>query len=1718
MNNFTKLLLAAFFLLGFQYVGISQVINHDGHHHSPTDNHHEHKGLNGENIDPFYLPFDYAADSLIGFDLDAAWQQAQSQSNELWQQQRVVAVLKRNYIDYHYGLKTIAGPLPGVQAPCTNPGFETGTLAGWNAIQSTNNNSQTMLPWTPAATTQAVIVGAGFDPNLGGTVLPMVPPGGGAFACRLGQTGTGGTSYRLNQTFTVTAANSVFLYRYAVVLQDGGHACSDQPFFNIRFETCNNVVIPCAQYQVAQQGAACSSGDPNFLTVSGSSGASWSYLPWQTRSFDLSSYIGQCVNIEFTVGGCIAAQGAHPGYCYIDAACDPMTLELNGTDIPVGQTTTNFCVAATNTLCAPPGFVSYSWSGPGVTGNTNRCISTSTSGTYSVTLGMQGTSCQNPVLYSTFNIVPKPTADFTFTTNPCTSGFTVPFTNTSSLNGGPAITNYYWDFDNNGSTDNITQSPSNTYTTPGTYSVQLLVSNGGCTDSITKVLTVSQAVTANFNNTSGCLNGVTNFTATPTPTIGVVGHSWNFGDGSPLGTGSNPSHTYTTPGIKNVTYTVTNSGGCQAVFTKTVNIFPNPVVAITANTVCLGLPTTFGNTSTVAAPDNIANWSWDFDNNGTSDNSTQTPTNTYAAAGNFTAVLTATTNNGCVNSNSVTVKVNALPTATFTPVGACINANVVLNNTSSVTAPDNITSYSWNFGTGATPATGNVANPTPLTYASSGVKTIVLNITANTTCTASITQTVNITPQPVANFSATSVCQGSVTAFTDLSTPTGSITGWSWDFTNNGSADNTTNAPSTTYTASGTYSVSLIVSAGSCTNSVVLPINVWGHSIPNFIPNSVCFGASSTFSNTTDLTTNANVGGTPTWDWNFGDGSTNSNIQDPAHTYTSTTISSYTVSLTATTPNGCVDNVVKTVSVNVLPTATFTPVNACVNANVALNNASSIALPDNITTYSWNFGTGASPAASSSVQNPPLLTYNSSGIKTITLTITANTTCSASITQTVEVYAQPVANFSATAVCQGTATAYTDLSTPTGSITGWSWSYTNNGTSNSTLNAPTNIFATSGTYTTSLIVTDNRGCKDTVALPIDVWGHTIPNFTPDKVCFGTSSLFTNLTDETSNPNVGSGTTYVWNFADGSATSNVVNPSHTYTLGGNVNATYNVTLTATSLHNCVDNAVKVVNVYAIPTASFTADSVCFGTASNLTDASNGNGNLVNTFAWDFSSDGTVDLTGIASPNYVFPSIGVNLVTYTVSTSPVVGLVCSNVTNSISVWVNPIPVPDFTFVNNCINAQPNSFNGSPSTIAIGTNTAYVWAYGNGSVSAPSAASSSTVNYAAPGVYNVTLTVTSNKGCVKNIVKQVEVYAKPIMKIANSPACDAVAMTFSAQAQAGSGTVTNWYWDFNNSIFSIEATGQNTNYTFTGPGAQTVGLVTETGNGCRDTIIKAIYVNYVPVPQFSVDVSSGCPEHCVNFNDLTPAVTGPAQINQWQWNFGDGTSISNSSNANVAHCYNNTTSNQLALFNVGLTVTTDSGCVGTITKPNFITVYPKPIASYTVSPNPASITEPLVYFTNQSQDYTKWWWTFVGTGPFKIDSVNVNPTHFYDSETAQTYYTNLIVMNQYGCTDIAFVPVEIKPEFTFYIPNAFSPSNGDGINDYFNGTGIGIDTYEMWVFDRWGERIFYTNDIKKGWDGKVQGKSAEGKQDVYVWKVRLKDVLGKKHEYIGHVTLLR
>jgi len=248
-------------------------------------------------------------------------------------------------------------------------------------------------------------------------------------------------------------------------------------------------------------------------------------------------------------------------------------------------------------------------------------------------------------------------------------------------------------------------------------------------------------------------------------------------------------------------------------------------------------------------------------------------------------------------------------------------------------------------------------------------------------------------------------------------------------------------------------------------------------------------------------------------------------------------------------------------------------------------------------------------------------------------------------------------------------------------------------------------------------------------------------------------------------------------------------------------------------------------------------------------------------------------------------------------------------------------------------------------------------------------------------------------------------------------------------------------------------------------------------------------LPQPDFKVDKPSGCPEHCVKFTDLTPAIAGPAQNIKWEWTLGDGSAtIVNNSGISVDHCYSNSSHNQLALYDVRLVVTSDAGCKTTIDKTGYVTVFPTPKADYTIDPNPGNILTPLEYFTNNSSDFTKWWWVFGDGSP--QDSVKLNPEHFYSEYTSTTYNTILMVQNQYGCKDIAYRSIEILPAFTFYIPNAFTPANGDGINDLFTGKGIGIAEYEMWIFDRWGEKVYYTNDIEK--DGTEKCKASREKKN--------------------------
>ncbi|MBK7391037.1 MAG: gliding motility-associated C-terminal domain-containing protein [Bacteroidetes bacterium] len=190
---------------------------------------------------------------------------------------------------------------------------------------------------------------------------------------------------------------------------------------------------------------------------------------------------------------------------------------------------------------------------------------------------------------------------------------------------------------------------------------------------------------------------------------------------------------------------------------------------------------------------------------------------------------------------------------------------------------------------------------------------------------------------------------------------------------------------------------------------------------------------------------------------------------------------------------------------------------------------------------------------------------------------------------------------------------------------------------------------------------------------------------------------------------------------------------------------------------------------------------------------------------------------------------------------------------------------------------------------------------------------------------------------------------------------------------------------------------------------------------------------------------------------------------------------------------------------------GCTQTFTQPNAITIYPGPEAAFTPNPFEASILHPIIDFENTSSGATLYNWTF-GDG---LSSTLFEPVHTYPD--TGWYEVVLHVQNSYGCFDTVSHWVYIIPEFTLYVPNAFTP-NQDGINDAFSIAGIGIVSMNLEIFNRWGENIYSTSSRDAGWDGSVQKDNGLAQQDVYVYQVTVKDVFGKTHQRVGTVTLVR
>ncbi|MBI3509605.1 MAG: PKD domain-containing protein [Bacteroidetes bacterium] len=1039
--------------------------------------------------DPIY------GDSLDGFNLSRAIAKAHDKGLNARETTAFIVRCKRSYVDRKYelpvaqkntDLAAMRIPNQVAMTPCTNMDFETGNFTGWTGFigdntVSSNGPLQNINPGIFTTGMDALlsdmnarhtIVSAASGNDMYGG-FPCVFPGGN-YSVRLGNTYANYQGEALEQTFTVGAANTSFTYSYAVVLNDGGHSAGEQPYFRIEMFDQSNNLIPCAQYYVEAAGGNTPGFTPSAIDP-------WTYYsPWNTVNVDLTAYMASTVTVRFTASGCI--YGGHFGYAYIDASCFPYTIAMSD----------SLCQGSAITLTAPVGATAYLWS----TGATTQAITVNSAGSYSVDM-TSVTGCHTTLTRNVF-VYAQPTAAFNPTSPACSMSYT--FNNTSSISNGSL--NYYWDFGDPNLTNDTSNvaSPTYTYTTPGQYTVTLIVtSNNGCADTITQIVNPGSAGLAAFNSTTVCVGQSTNFTDQST---NPTSWNWNFGD-PPSGANDsantqNATHTFTAAGTYNVTLTV-GGNPCPSTLTQSVIVNPLPTPAFVFNQVCGGQLVNFTSTSTVAPPDAITSTSWNFGDPASGPNNTSAlsnPSHTFSAPGNYTITLTVNTTNGCPQTITQNVSVGLSAIAAFTATAVCTNSPMQFTNTSA-----NGNSYFWDFGTVATNDTSNVQNPS-FTYATAG--TYVVTLIANPgPCSDTATLSVTVAPGPQVQFTAPAVCIGTNSSFTDQSTiASGSITNWSWNFGVAAITSDTSNLqnPSYAYTTAGSYVVTLTCTSNNgCQTTTNQNVTVNPQPTANFSSVVVCANSPT---NLTDLSI-PNSGTITNWSWDFGDGSPLGNTQNPVHTYTNDT--TYQVTLIVTNTAGCIDTIVLPVVTASIPNVQFIgdslqgcPVH-CVNFLDQTTIASG-----SITGWTWDFGDGS---PNSFTQNPSHC-YITPGTYPVTLTATSNGGCATTlnIPNYITVHPVPVASFSATppsTTVTNTNINFTDLSQ--GNPVAWSWNFGDGTTLSDTSSMQNPSYEYSqeygSNYTVTLVVNNQFGCTDDTSLEVIVepeFTFYIPNaFTPN---------------------------------------------------------------------------------------------------------------------------------------------------------------------------------------------------------------------------------------------------------------------------------------------------------------------------------------------------------------------------------------------------------------------------------------------------------------------------------------------------------------------------------------------------------------------------------------------------------------------------------------------
>jgi len=945
-----------------------------------------------------------------------------------------------------------------------------------------------------------------------------------------------------------------------------------------------------------------------------------SIVPWQPWN----PPVRPGFDIAFPGVGTYTIMMIDSSFCGKDTAYSTITI----VDQPIAGLSPNpdtVCVSETITFSnLSVGANSFSWNyGDGSgwlgTGGGDQTHTYLTPGTFTVFLVASvagGSASCIDTSSVVVEILPSPLAAFSSTVASGCDSSTVTFTDASI-----SAVAWFWDF-GNGDTSTSNTPPSIFYSSPGIYTVKLLVTSiNSCQDSTTSTVTIYQTPVVSFTAPSVCVDQVTNFidasTAGAQP---ITTWSWDFGDGNTATTQS-PSNTYIGAGSKNVVLSV-STGFCSATDSGIVFADTLPIAAFTADAVggCSPLVINFSNASSGAI-----SYFWDFGDGVTFSGFDTSHTFTHSGLTDtiYNVMLISSTVSGCTDTAFLPITVNPVPIVVFTSNAApgCSPLQVSFTD-----ASVGVTQYIWDFGDGTMDSIN--ASPNHLFLNSSVfILTDTVQLIGMTAFGCADTASTVVTIYPSANSVIAvpdSGCSPMSVQF--ASTLTGAVLFY-WDF-GDGFVDST-QSPTHTFVNPGltdtTYTVRLIVTSGFfCVDTSFTNILVFPKPNAQFTVDTVqgCGPLSISFNNTST--------GAINFDWDFGNGETSdTSVATFPYTYvnTSGTGVMYMANLVATNLNGCADTTSQPIQVFSAVFASFTQSDTagCSSFGVNFTNTSQFG-----SSYFWDFGDGSSIDTSMD----PFHVFSNNGIEDTTyfiqLIIQSDDGCSDTANSQVTVYPSPAASFFATPPAPQTFPNTTVNLLNMSSVGNWNYNWDfGDGASDTAMNPGTHTYATWNSYTIELIVFSNE-CADTtdqvivILRPPPVAGFILSDTAgcrPITIIFDDVSLFVD--------------SLIWDFGDGTpflATSDTQPIAYTYYNSG----TFVVTLTALSAGALPDVKKATVVVHQLPVAAFVINPnpaiiflpekpiYCLNLSSDAVS-----------YQWDFGDGGS---SAEVNPSYIYTAVG------------------------------------------------------------------------------------------------------------------------------------------------------------------------------------------------------------------------------------------------------------------------------------------------------------------------------------------------------------------------------------------------------------------------------------------------------------------------------------------------